>query len=102
MKKDTTGLQLNIAVIMKRGYKMINELCLIIMLIGGALFIIITYLNSKLDESLYKAADESCYYCIYSTKPHAIRNRDKNNCKKINNRNWTSDQIRNCKYRVKK
>lgn len=87
---------------MKRGDKMINELCLIIMLIGGALFIIITYLNSKLDESLYKAVDESCYYCIYSIEPHTIRNRDKNTCKKINNCGWTSDQIRNCEYRVKK
>ena len=87
---------------MKRGYKMINELFLIIMLTGGVLFIIITYLDSNVDSAIYKAMDESCYYCIYSTEPHITRNRSKNTCKKINNRNWTSDQIRNCEYRVKK
>lgn len=80
---------------------MINELILIIMLIGGILSIVIMYLESKFDESLYKAIDESCYYCTYSTTPHTTRNRNKNTCKRINNRNWTSDQIRNCKYRVK-
>lgn len=80
---------------------MINELFLIIMLIGGVLFIVITYLDSNLDSSLYKAMDESCYYCIYSTTPYTTRNSNKNTCKRINNRNWTSDQIRNCKYRVK-
>lgn len=82
--------------------RMINELLLIIMVIGGVLSISILYLNSKLDESLYKAVDESCYYCIYSTNPHTIRNRNKNTCKRINNCNWTSYQISNCKYRVKK
>lgn len=81
---------------------MITELCLLIMLTGGVLFIVIMYLESKLDESLYKAMDESCYYCVYSAATHTTRNRNKNTCKRINNRNWTSDQIRNCKYRVKK
>ena len=79
---------------------MMNNITLIIMLIGVALFIIIAYFHD-FEDSIDKAMDESCYYCIYSTNPHAIRNRNKNTCK-INNRNWTSNQIRNCRYRVKK
>ena len=82
---------------------MIVKLSLIItMLIGIVLFIVITYLLDDFEDSINKIMDESCYYCIYSTEPHTIRNRNKNTCKKINNRNWTSNQIRNCKYRVKK
>ena len=80
---------------------MIDELSLIIMLIGVVLFIVITYLHSDFEDSINKAMDESCYYCIYSTEPYTIRNRDKNTCKRINNCNWTSNQIRNCGYRVK-
>lgn len=80
---------------------MIDELSLIIMLIGVVLFIVITYRYGDFEDSINKIMDESCYYCIYSTEPYTIRNRDKNTCKKINNRNWTSNQIRTCRYRVK-
>lgn len=42
---------------------------------------------------------EDCYYCKYSTKPMRLRDRSKNTCKRINNKGWTSEQIRNCPYR---
>ena len=78
---------------------MLEILLLIIMVLGVILFCYIGYLTSG--DNVYKYADESCYFCIYSTNPHSIRDRSKNTCKIINNQNWTSTQIRNCKYRVK-
>lgn len=76
---------------------------IILSVIALGLILSFLYIEYQLNDNyiMYKAVDESCYYCIYSTKPHSIRDSSKNTCKKINNRNWTSTQIRNCKYRVK-
>lgn len=43
---------------------------------------------------------EDCYYCIYSKYPRSLRDKNKNTCKIINNKGWSSEQVRNCKYRV--
>lgn len=48
-----------------------------------------------------KVFDQSCYYCIYSKSKMSIRNPDKNTCNIINNKGWTSEEIRHCPYRVK-
>ena len=80
---------------------MIQTITLSLIVVG--LILLFLYIDYQLnnDYIIYKAADESCYYCIYSTKPYFIRDRSKNTCKKINNQNWTSAQIKNCKHRVK-
>lgn len=76
---------------------------IILSIIALGLFLLFFYIDYQLNDDyiIYKAVDESCYYCVYSTKPHSIRDKSKNTCKRINNQNWTSTQIRNCKYRVK-
>ena len=76
---------------------------IILSVITLGLILSFLYIEYQLNDNyiMYKSVDESCYYCIYSTKPHSIRDSSKNTCKKINNQNWTSTQIRNCKYRVK-
>lgn len=73
----------------------------ILLLLGFAGFLFFLYLGEDRDEIMYKAADESCYYCIYSATPHTIRDRSKNTCQKIDNTGWSSEQIRHCKYRIK-
>lgn len=76
---------------------------IVLSLIAFGLISFFLYLDYQLnnDYIINKAADESCYYCIFSTQPHSIRDSNKNTCKIINNQYWTSTQIRNCKYRVK-
>ena len=43
---------------------------------------------------------EDCYYCKYSKHPRSLRDKNKNTCNLINNKGWSSEQVRNCKYRV--
>lgn len=63
--------------------------------------ILIYVYTEENDEIVYKTVDLSCYYCKYSKKPYSIRDKTKNTCNKINNRGWTSEDIKNCKYRIK-
>lgn len=75
-----------------------------IILIFFSIILVLLFIiyQSNSDECIYKVVDESCYYCVYSITPHSIRDKNKNTCKKINNQYWNSEQIRDCKYRVKK
>ena len=74
----------------------------IILITLPILILVFEFLNYTNEEHLYKIVDESCYYCIYSTQPRSIRNRNKNTCKIINNKGFSSNQIRYCKYREKR
>ena len=80
---------------------MINIFAMFILWLIGLFIFFILYLEYDSKESLYKVVDESCYYCIYSTKPYSIRDKNKNTCKIIDNTDWTSEQVRHCKHRLK-
>ena len=74
----------------------------IFFLIGGlGLFLFFIILGDE-DDTLDKIMDESCYYCIFSKTPHSIRDETKNTCQIIDNTGWSSNQIKNCKYRCKR
>ena len=47
------------------------------------------------------AMDESCYYCKHNIYPLRVRDENKNMCCVINNKGWSSEEIRNCPYRDK-
>ena len=74
----------------------------IFFLIGGlGLFLFFIILGDR-DDTLDKIMDESCYYCMFSKTPHSIRDETKNTCQIIDNTGWSSNQIKNCKYRCKR
>ena len=50
---------------------------------------------------LDKLMDESCYYCIHSKDMYSLRDETKNTCNLINNKGWSSYQIKKCEYREK-
>ena len=61
-------------------------LTIILSVIVFGLIIFFFYIDYQLNNNtlMYKVVDESCYYCIYSTKPHSIRDENKNTCKITN------------------
>lgn len=73
-----------------------------IVAVMGMVFIISCFIDKLIsNKEIYKAMDESCYYCIFSTNPHSLRDKSRNTCKIINNQDYDSEQIRKCAYRVK-
>ena len=83
---------------------MIYDWCdiVILVLFGLGLFLFFIYIGEILDGDLDKLMDESCYYCIYSTNPHSVRDENKRTCELVDNTGWSSEQIKKCKHRIKR
>lgn len=56
-------------------------------------------ITGMIEEYTTLKISEDCYYCKYSKTPRSIRDKYKNTCKIINNKGWSSEQVRKCKYR---
>lgn len=74
----------------------------IVLLIGVLLLFVVVLVLGDEDDTINKIMDESCYYCMFSKTPHSIRDKTKNTCTIVDNTMWSSEQIRNCKYRCKR
>ena len=72
----------------------------------GIIFVFLVWLSvciitGLIEEYNTPKISEDCYYCKYSKTPQSIRDKNKNTCKIINNKGYSSEQVRKCKYRRK-